>query len=75
MLPDDINVLATAVLSHRVVAAARLNSGAQVQGVSDIIQRIVDETPVPLGPTGTTQPGARSTSTSTNHTIRPFGSR
>ena len=51
VLPDDINALATAVLSHRVVAAARLNSGSQVQGVSDIITRIVEETPVPLGPT------------------------
>ena len=67
VLPDDINALATSVLSHRVVAAARLNSGAQVQGVSDIITRIVDETPVPLGPTGG--------SSTTQHTIRPFGSR
>ena len=78
VLPDDINALATAVLSHRVVAAARLNSGAQVQGVSDIINRIVEETPVPLGPTGTRQGGSSQASQAkapANHLIRPFGSR
>ena len=53
VLPDDINELAGAVLSHRVVASARsMASGSLApSGVQDIVARIVDETPVPLGPT------------------------
>jgi len=51
VLPDDVNELAGAVLSHRVVASARTSGGLQVAGVADIIARIVEETPVPLGPT------------------------
>ena len=51
VLPDDVNELAAAVLTHRVVASARTSGGLAVSGVADIIARIVDETPVPLGPT------------------------
>jgi MoxR-like ATPase len=54
VLPDDINQLAGAVLGHRVVASARSmgNGPASMSTIHDIIARIVDETPVPLGPTG-----------------------
>ena len=54
VLPDDVNALAGAVLGHRVVASARSmgNGPASSSTVRDIIARIVDETPVPLGPTG-----------------------
>ena len=52
VLPDDVNELAAAVLTHRVVASARTSGGLAVSGVADIIARIVEETPVPLGPTG-----------------------
>lgn len=52
VLPDDVNSLATAVLGHRIVPTARAagpNAGVAV--VDAIIERIVRETPVPLGPT------------------------
>ena len=54
VLPDDVNALAAAVLGHRVVASARsMGSGpASLSTIHDIIARIVDETPVPLGATG-----------------------
>ncbi len=54
VLPDDVNKLAGAVLGHRVVASARSmgNGPANSSTVGDIIARIVFETPVPLGPTG-----------------------
>jgi MoxR-like ATPase len=52
VIPDDINALAVAVLGHRVIAAGR--PGSQVGGYSGataarIIERVVAETPVPLG--------------------------
>jgi len=54
VLPDDVNKLAASVLGHRVVASARSmgNGPASLSTIHDIIARIVDETPVPLGPTG-----------------------
>ena len=54
VLPDDVNKLAAAVLGHRVVACARSmgNGPANNSTIRDIIARIVLETPVPLGPTG-----------------------
>jgi len=54
VLPDDVNKLSGAVLGHRVVASARSmgNGPASSSTINDIIARIVLETPVPLGPTG-----------------------
>jgi len=54
VLPDDVNKLAGAVLGHRIVASARSmgNGPASSSTITDIIARIVLETPVPLGPTG-----------------------
>jgi MoxR-like ATPase len=54
VLPDDVNALAGAVLGHRVVASARSmgNGPASLSTIHDIIARIVHDTPVPLGPTG-----------------------
>ncbi len=46
VLPDDIDALAGPVLGHRVIPARR--SGGGSSSVSDIIARIVAETPVPL---------------------------
>ena len=46
VLPDDIDALAVSVLGHRVIPARR--SGGGSSSVSDIIARIVAETPVPL---------------------------
>lgn len=52
VLPDDINALAVPVLGHRLIPAGR--AGVTVGGysgatVADIVNRIVAETPVPLG--------------------------
>jgi MoxR-like ATPase len=54
VLPDDVDELAGVVLSHRIVASARsMSSGpSNSSTITDIVSRIVDETPVPLGPTG-----------------------
>lgn len=52
VLPDDIDALAVPVLGHRLIAAARVagaGSSFQSSSVTDIIVRIVAETPVPLG--------------------------
>jgi MoxR-like ATPase len=46
VLPDDIDALAVPVLGHRVIPSRR--SGGGSSSVSDIIARIVAETPVPL---------------------------
>lgn len=52
VLPDDVNALATAVLGHRIVPSARaVGPAAGVAVVDGIIERIVAETAVPLGPT------------------------
>jgi MoxR-like ATPase len=54
VLPDDINAMSVPVLAHRLIPVGRVrDSMAGTTGdVSDVIRRIVDETPVPLGPTG-----------------------
>ena len=54
VLPDDVDELAVTVLSHRMVASARSMSSGPISSstVGDIVTRIVEETPVPLGPTG-----------------------
>jgi MoxR-like ATPase len=54
VLPDDVDELAGTVLSHRMVASARSMSNGPINSstVGDIVTRIVEETPVPLGPTG-----------------------
>lgn len=52
VLPDDIDALAVPVLGHRMIAVARMAASAPDSAstnISDIIQRIVAETPVPLG--------------------------
>ena len=53
VLPDDVDAVAVAVLGHRVVASARsIAAGpASATTIRDIIARIVEETPVPLGAT------------------------
>jgi MoxR-like ATPase len=54
VLPDDVDELAGTVLAHRMVASARSMSSGPISSstVLDIVSRIVEETPVPLGPTG-----------------------
>ena len=55
VLPDDIDQLAIPVLGHRLIAARRAGAtGSVLAGgsVSDIITRIVAQTPVPLGSGG-----------------------
>jgi MoxR-like ATPase len=55
VLPDDIDQLAIPVLGHRLIAARRAGAtGSVLSGgsVSDIITRIVAQTPVPLGSGG-----------------------
>ncbi len=52
VLPDDIDALAVPVLAHRLIAAARIagaGSSYQSTSITDIIQRILAATPVPLG--------------------------
>jgi len=49
VLPDDVNALARPVLSHRVVVAARANGALTQAGADEVIGRIVDSVPVPLG--------------------------
>ena len=52
VLPDDIDALAVPVLGHRLIAAARIagsGSGSHSGSVSEVIDRIVAATPVPLG--------------------------
>ena len=53
VLPDDLDALAIPVLGHRLIAARR-SSGSQLTGgsVTDIIARIVAQTPVPIGAGG-----------------------
>lgn len=51
VIPDDIDDLAVPVLGHRLIAAARVAGGSTLQAssIADVIHRIVDATPVPLG--------------------------
>jgi MoxR-like ATPase len=52
VLPDDIDVLAVAVLSHRLIPVRRTLSGSAAlpaDTVMGIVQRIVAATPVPVG--------------------------
>ncbi|MCC6270601.1 MAG: AAA family ATPase [Microbacteriaceae bacterium] len=52
VLPDDIDALAVPVFAHRLIATARVaGSGTSFSSssIADIIQRIVEATPVPLG--------------------------
>ena len=48
VLPDDINAIVGAVLTHRLIAANR-SGGVARASVGEIITRIVAHTPVPLG--------------------------
>ncbi len=54
VLPDDIDALATTVLSHRMILVPRAQhpDGSPVRGVDDVVHRIIAATPVPV-------PGAR----------------
>ncbi len=55
VLPDDIDALAIPVLSHRLIASRTVGAGSTVLSggnVSDIIARIVADTPVPLSAAG-----------------------
>ncbi|WP_370263885.1 AAA family ATPase [Cryobacterium sp. TMT2-23] len=54
VLPDDIDSLALAVLSHRLMASGRVLGHHQDSGplIEEIVRRIIAETPVPLGPAG-----------------------
>jgi MoxR-like ATPase len=55
VLPDDIDILAVPVLSHRLIPTTRIsgNGNPFAAGVvADIIARIVGATPVPLGASG-----------------------
>ena len=52
MLPDDLNSLAVAVLSHRLIPSGRVGvtvGGYSGETIAEIVTRIVAETPVPLG--------------------------
>ncbi len=52
VLPDDIDALAVPVLGHRLIASARVagtGSAFHATSITDVIQRIVAATPVPLG--------------------------
>jgi len=51
VLPDDIDALAVPVLGHRLVAVGAMGGGgsAQMTTVTEIIERIVAATPVPVG--------------------------
>jgi MoxR-like ATPase len=50
VVPDDVKVLASAVLEHRLV----LSSEAMMRGVnpSDVLAGILDSVPVPATPAG-----------------------
>jgi MoxR-like ATPase len=54
VLPDDVNALSIPVLAHRLIPVGRVRDSVsgQTGNVFEIIERIVDETPVPLGPAG-----------------------
>lgn len=49
VLPDDVKALASPVLAHRLVAGA---SGASASVGREVVGRILDEVPVPLGVPG-----------------------
>jgi MoxR-like ATPase len=52
VLPDDLNALAVAVLSHRLIPAGRVGvtvGGYSGETIAEIVTRIIAETPVPLG--------------------------
>lgn len=46
VIPDDVKRLAVAVLAHRIVVKGVIH-GSQREMVEEIVQRIVEETPVP----------------------------
>lgn len=50
VLPDDIDALATTVLSHRMVLVPRAQhpDGSAVRSVDEVVDRIVAATPVPV---------------------------
>ncbi len=53
VLPDDVAALVVPVFAHRMVAAGRPSSGFAGTGVDpvvDILERILDETAIPLPP-------------------------
>jgi MoxR-like ATPase len=55
VLPDDLDALAVAVLGHRLLPTSRVSGRAGHIGssaMSDVVQRIVAATPVPLGAVG-----------------------
>jgi MoxR-like ATPase len=49
VLPDDVKTLAGAVLAHRLIAKG---SGRGVSAGRDVVRRILEEVPVPLGVAG-----------------------
>lgn len=50
VLPDDIDALATTVLSHRILLVPRAQhpDGSTVRSVDEVVERIVAATPVPV---------------------------
>ena len=46
VVPDDVKRLATAVLAHRVITKGYLHGG-QREAVEALIERLVDDVPVP----------------------------
>jgi MoxR-like ATPase len=49
VLPDDVKALASAVLAHRLIAKG---SGRGLSAGRDVVRRILEEVPVPLGVAG-----------------------
>jgi len=54
VLPDDIDALATTVLSHRMILVPRAQhpDGRPVRSVDEVVERIVATTPVPVPSAG-----------------------
>jgi MoxR-like ATPase len=55
VLPDDLDALAIAVLGHRLLPTSRVagrTGNIGTSAMSDVVQRIVAATPVPLGAVG-----------------------
>jgi MoxR-like ATPase len=46
VVPDDVKNLAVPVLAHRVITKGYLHGG-QRQAIEAVVQRLVDEVPVP----------------------------
>jgi MoxR-like ATPase len=48
VLPDDVNALADAVLSHRVVPVARGGAMATAERASEVIASVLEQVTVPI---------------------------